>query len=86
MVETSVLPSPVFISAIQPKCSAIPPISWTSKGRWPSTRHAPSRTTAKASIRRSSRRLALVEPLLELDGLVPEHLVVEGLHLVFERR
>ena len=29
-VETRVLPSPVFISAIHPKCSAMPPISWTS--------------------------------------------------------
>ena len=54
-METSVLPSPVFISAIQPKCSARPPISCTSKWRWPSTRQAASRTTAKASTARSSR-------------------------------
>ena len=34
-VLTSVLPSPVFISATQPKCSAAPPINCTSKWRWP---------------------------------------------------
>ena len=54
-VETSVLPSPVFISAIQPKCSAAPPMTWTSKWRWPSTRRAASRTVANASGSRSSR-------------------------------
>ena len=54
-METRVLPSPVFISAIQPKCSAMPPIIWTSKWRWPSTRQADSRTTANASTNRSSR-------------------------------
>ena len=37
-VLTRVLPSPVFISATQPKCSAAPPISCTSKWRWPMTR------------------------------------------------
>ena len=39
-VATSVLPSPVFISATQPKCSAAPPMIWTSKWRWPSVRAA----------------------------------------------
>ena len=53
-VETSVLPSPVFISAILPSCKAIPPISCTSKWRSPMVRTLASRTAAKASGRRSS--------------------------------
>ena len=32
-VATSVFPSPVFISAIRPRCSTMPPISCTSKCR-----------------------------------------------------
>ena len=52
--QVRVLPSPVFISATLPKCSAAPPITWTSKCRWPSTRHAASRATANASGSRSS--------------------------------
>src|SRR3954452_12319086 len=54
-VETNVLPSPVFISATQPKCSAAPPMICTSKCRWPSTRLPASRTVANASASRSSR-------------------------------
>src|SRR3954454_17885852 len=53
-VLTRVLPSPVFISATQPKCSAAPPMSWTSKCRWPMTRLPASRVAANASMRRSS--------------------------------
>ena len=34
-VATRVLPSPVFISAMLPRCSAAPPMTWTSKGRMP---------------------------------------------------
>jgi peptidyl-prolyl cis-trans isomerase C len=60
-VATSVLPSPVFISAIAPSCSTMPPISWTSKWRWPSVRLAASRTVAKAGTRRSSRAQAAVK-------------------------
>src|SRR2546425_2256853 len=51
---TSVLPSPVFISAIFPWCRTMPPTIWTSKGRRPMVRRAASRTTAKASTSRSS--------------------------------
>src|SRR3954452_8383695 len=54
-VAVSVLPSPVFISAIEPACSTMPPIIWTSKWRMPSVRRDVSRTTAKVSGRRSSR-------------------------------
>src|SRR3954469_9930159 len=54
-VETRVLPSPVFISATQPKCRAAPPMIWTSKCRWPSVRTPASRTAANASGRMSSR-------------------------------
>src|SRR5438105_3570871 len=48
-VATSVLPSPVAISAIVPSCSTMPPMSWTSKCRMLSVRRAASRHTAKAS-------------------------------------
>ena len=53
-VAVSVLPSPVFISAIEPSCSTMPPISWTSKWRWPRVRLAASRVSAKDSNSRSS--------------------------------
>src|SRR5881628_688195 len=53
-VATSVLPSPVAISAIVPSWSTMPPISWTSKWRIPTVRRAASRHTAKASGRTSS--------------------------------
>src|SRR5439155_1137483 len=53
-VATSVLPSPVAISAILPSWSTMPPISWTSKWRMPTVRRAASRQTAKASGRISS--------------------------------
>src|SRR5258705_1459590 len=53
-VATSVLPSPVAISAIVPLWSTMPPISCTSKWRIPTLRRAASRQTAKASGRISS--------------------------------
>ena len=49
MVATSVLPSPVFISAMLPMWSAAPPITWTSKCRLSRTRRLASRTVANAS-------------------------------------
>ncbi len=55
MVAASVLPSPVFISAILPSCSAIPPRTCTSKGRICKVRLEASRTTANASGRIPSR-------------------------------
>src|SRR5918999_1251380 len=55
MVAASVLPSPVFISAILPSCSATPPRPCTSKGRISRVRLEVSRTTANASGRMSSR-------------------------------
>ena len=48
-MATSVLPSPVFISAILPECSTMPPIICTSKWRMSTARLPASRTTAKAS-------------------------------------
>src|SRR5688500_17580851 len=48
-VATSVLPSPVRISAILPWCNAMPPTICTSKWRMPSVRFEASRTTANAS-------------------------------------
>src|SRR5215470_9253844 len=54
-VATSVLPSPVAISAILPSWSTIPPMSWTSKCRMPRRRRPISRTIAKTSGRISSR-------------------------------
>src|SRR5918998_3358479 len=55
MVAASVLPSPVFISAILPSCSTMPPMTCTSKGRIPRVRFDTSRTTVKASGRMPSR-------------------------------
>ena len=49
------MPSPVFISAMLPWCSATAPITWTSKCRCPIVRLAASRTLANASGSRSSR-------------------------------
>ncbi len=45
LTDTSVLPSPVRISAISPSCRIMPPMSCTSNGRMLSTRREPSRTT-----------------------------------------
>src|SRR5882724_3912162 len=53
-VATSVLPSPVAISAIVPAWSTMPPMSWTSKWRISTVRRAASRHTANASGRTSS--------------------------------
>src|SRR5437867_4090237 len=53
-VATSVLPSPVAISAMVPSWSTMPPINWTSKWRMPTVRLAASRQTANASVRTSS--------------------------------
>src|SRR5215218_498227 len=55
MVAASVLPSPVFISAMFPSCKTMPPMICSSKGRIPRVRLETSRTTAKASGNRSSR-------------------------------
>ena len=100
-VATSVLPSPVFISATQPRCSAAPPMSCTSKWRWPSTRRPASRTVANASGSRSWRSvgdqlLAVlgvaargpgpVDLLAEVVGAGAELLVAEPLDLGLERR
>src|SRR5918995_4905526 len=54
IVAASVLPSPVFISAIFPSCNTMPPMICSSKGRIPRVRRETSRTTAKASGSRSS--------------------------------
>ena len=56
---TSVLPSPVFISAIFPWWRTTPPISWTSNGRIPSLR------LADLAGRREDVRQDVVEDLLE---------------------
>ena len=53
-MATRVLPSPVFISAMSPSWSTMPPSTWTSKGRMPSARLPASRATANASNSRSS--------------------------------
>src|SRR5947208_1953818 len=45
-VATSVLPSPVAISASLPSWRTMPPISWTLKGRMPTVRRAASRARA----------------------------------------
>ena len=84
-VATSVLPSPVRISAILPWCSTMPPISCTSKWRMPSVRRDASRTAAKASGSRFVEVLAAGEALAELGGLALELLVAQRLERVFQR-
>ena len=67
-----VLPSPVFISAMLPPWSTMPPISCTSKWRMPIVRLPTSRTIAKsrAGGRRATRRARALaqagEPLAQL--------------------
>ena len=78
MVATRVLPSPVFISAILPWCSTMPPMTWTSKGRIPRTRTEASRAVAKASGNRSSRGSSAVQALLEAGGFGLELGVGQG--------
>ena len=46
-------------------CRTMPPISCTSKWRWPSVRLAASRTVAKAGDQDVVERVAVGEPLLE---------------------
>ena len=64
-MATSVLPSPVFISAIFPWWSTAPPISWTSKCRM--FEDAPARLAydGKGFRQQIVERLAFREPLAE---------------------
>ena len=84
MVAARVLPSPVFISAMLPRCRAAPPISCTSKWRMPSVRLAASRTAANASGSRSSSDSPFDVALAQLDGLVAQLVVGQLLERVFE--
>jgi hypothetical protein len=65
-VATSVLPSPVFISAILPRCSTMPPISCTSKCRMFSVRAAGLAHDGEGLGQQVVERLAVVRPLAEL--------------------
>ena len=65
-VATSVLPSPVFISAILPWWSTMPPTNWQSKCLMPSTLRDASRTVANAS--EECRQAFLVIQSLPLRG------------------
>ena len=79
-VATSVLPSPVFISAMPPRCRTMPPMSCTSK--WRIAEHAPARLAADGERlgQEVVERLALVEPASELGGHRPQLGVGLGLH------
>ena len=84
-VAVSVFPSPVFISAIWPSCSAMPPISWTSKWRIPIVRLPVSRTIAKHSGQQvveglvlGRARAQLVHPLAQLGVGIVFELALEG--------
>ena len=78
------MPSPVFISATQPKWRAAPPISWTSKWRWP--------IDPLGGLARDGERLdgdvvevgAVGEALAELGGLGLQLLVGQALELGLE--
>ena len=84
-MATSVLPSPVFISAMMPSLSTMPPTSCTSKWRRPIERLAASRQAAKASGQQVVEVLAGFEPGAELGRLARELGVAERLHLGLER-
>ena len=84
-MATSVLPSPVFISAILPLCSTMPPISCTSKCRMFSTRRPGLAHDGKRLDQQVVERLAVGDALPELRGLVAELLVGERLDLRLER-
>lgn len=77
-MATSVLPSPVRISAILPWCRQIPPITCTWKCFMPSTRQAASRSAAKASGRISSNVSPAGQTPLEEFRLPLELIVVHG--------
>ena len=77
-----VLPSPVFISATLPKCSAAPPITWTSNV--PLVEHPPGGLAGDGE--RLGQQVvevgAVGDALLEFVGLGPQLGVGELLHVV----
>ena len=99
MVATSVLPSPVFISAILPWWSTMPPISWTSKGRMPEGAHGGLARHGERLVEQlvQGGRAGLLQVLLvdalerlrealpELGGLAAQRVVGERLDRRLER-
>ena len=85
-MATSVLPSPVFISAMSPSWSTIAPISCTSKGRMSDGAPgslAHGRVCLEDEV---VELLAVLQPLPELGRLAGELLVGEALEVRLERR
>ena len=63
----------------------MPPLSWTSKWRWPSVRLAASRTVGEGLDQQVVQGLALGQPLAELGCLGAQRLVGELGELRLER-
>ena len=63
---------------MRPSCSTMPPISCTSKWRWPRVRLAASRTVAKAGTSRSSRLLPAANSSRNICGPGAQRLVGKG--------
>jgi hypothetical protein len=80
-VATSVLPSPVRISAILPWCRTMPPIICTSKWRMPVVRTLASRRSQKPPAE-SRRALRVASLAFFFVGDVADR----TLHLLFETR
>ena len=78
-VAVSVLPSPVFISAMEPSWRTMPPISWTSKWRWPEGALAGLARERKRLVEEVLERLAVQVPLAQ--ALVALAELVVGLEL-----
>ena len=80
-VAVSVLPSPVFISAIAPPCSTMPPIIWTSKWRIPIVRRDDLADDREGLGQQVVERLAVAGALAQRVGVRAQLVVVEQLEL-----
>ena len=85
-MATNVFPSPVFISAMSPSWRTMPPISWTSKMPLVGLALARLAHGGERLEEEVVERLAVLEPLPELDRLRGELVVGELLEVGLERR
>ena len=85
IVATRVLPSPVFISAMSPSCSTMPPMTCTSKGRMPKARARGFARDRESFEQQVVQQFAVLVALAELRGLGGELLVRERRHARLER-
>ena len=76
-VPVSVLPSPVFISAIEPACSTMPPISWTSKWRMPIVRRGDLADDRERLGQEVGERFPVPGALTQGGGLLAQLIVLQ---------